>query len=401
MGKYGKKNHVKTNPLDYNIMLLGESGIGKSTLIKEVCEKLVGEDGYLFAEFGNEAGANCIENINYVNIKLWNEEHLSLSSEQMDLERKRMELNNEAFLEEVIDDIVENKNTDYPDLKVFVWDTLDQIIPMAQNESIRLWNRECSRTGHPEKRTTSINMAWGGFGKADLKAMDIMDEVIEKLEKVGVKTIIIGHVKMKEIVDAVTGETYQVLTSDQQQNYFSHFKKNLHFLGLAYLDRQIAREKYGKKNIVTGKDNIVGKVKDETRRIKFRDDNHAIDSKSRFSNIAPDIELSADAFIKAIKDAIEFEINKSGRNVKEVEKEEEESNKIKNDIIEDTQNLNKSNKELSSLKAEIISFFVSNKNNQDVVKPVLLKIRELGYSNPNEITNIEDAKIIYDMIVIK
>ena len=45
---YGKKNTIKIDPLSYNIGLIGESGIGKTTIIKEMCEKLVGEDGYRF-----------------------------------------------------------------------------------------------------------------------------------------------------------------------------------------------------------------------------------------------------------------------------------------------------------------------------------------------------------------
>ena len=64
---FGKRNHVKLDPLAYNILLLGESKIGKTTLIKEVCEKLAGEDGYLFLEIGQERGADAIENINYIN----------------------------------------------------------------------------------------------------------------------------------------------------------------------------------------------------------------------------------------------------------------------------------------------------------------------------------------------
>ena len=37
----------------------------------------------------------------------------------------------------------------------------------------------------------------------------------------------IGHIKTKDISDPVSGETYQILTSDQQQNYFNALKKNL------------------------------------------------------------------------------------------------------------------------------------------------------------------------------
>ena len=39
---FGKKNVIKIDPLSYNIGLIGESGIGKTTIIKEMCEKLAG-----------------------------------------------------------------------------------------------------------------------------------------------------------------------------------------------------------------------------------------------------------------------------------------------------------------------------------------------------------------------
>ena len=53
--KFGKKNVIKVDPLAYNNGIIGESGIGKTTLAKEVCEKLVGEDGYIIANVGKEA----------------------------------------------------------------------------------------------------------------------------------------------------------------------------------------------------------------------------------------------------------------------------------------------------------------------------------------------------------
>lgn len=47
--KFGKKTEISLNPLDYSIYLMGEGGIGKTTVIKQVCEKMVGDDGYIFA----------------------------------------------------------------------------------------------------------------------------------------------------------------------------------------------------------------------------------------------------------------------------------------------------------------------------------------------------------------
>ena len=108
---FGKKNHVSIDPLSYNICLLGESKVGKTTLLKEVCEKLAGEDGYLFLECGAERGADSIEGINHINCPEWS----------MDYD----EFTNSAGFIDVCDDIVANKTTEYPNLKVVIWDTYD------------------------------------------------------------------------------------------------------------------------------------------------------------------------------------------------------------------------------------------------------------------------------------
>lgn len=101
---YGKKNTIKIDPLSYNIGLIGESGIGKTTIIKEMCEKLVGEDGYRFLECGKEDGADGINGINYLNCPEWS----------MDYDEET----NSIGFEDFVDDVVENKSTEYPDLMI-------------------------------------------------------------------------------------------------------------------------------------------------------------------------------------------------------------------------------------------------------------------------------------------
>ena len=61
--KFGHKVEVKVDPLAYNIGLIGESGIGKSTIIKEFCTKLVGENGYIMLDIGKEDGHKAINGI--------------------------------------------------------------------------------------------------------------------------------------------------------------------------------------------------------------------------------------------------------------------------------------------------------------------------------------------------
>ena len=379
MGKYGQKNHVKLDPLAYNICLLGESKVGKTTLIKEVCEKLAGSDGYMFLECGQERGADAIEGINYINCPEW----------QMDYD----ELTNSAGFEDVCDDIIDNKTTDYADLKVVIIDTYDQLINLAEDESKRLWNRD-----NPDKRTNSINAAWGGFGKGEKKAIELMFNKIAELRSVGVSTIIIGHIKTKDISDPVSGETYQILTSDQQQNYFNALKKNLHFLGLAYIDRQIIKEKTGKKNIVTNKEEQVNKVKGESRKIKFRDDNFCVDSGSRFAEIIDEIDLDADQFITALTDAIKAEQSKSGKTLEQskAEQEAEEAERLKE--IAKAEQDKKENKKLEDVVAKITDYIKANKSNMDKIKPIIAKAKELGYENPTMIDKIDDAKEVSALI---
>ena len=376
---YGKKNHVKLDPLAYNICLLGESKVGKTTLIKEVCEKLAGCDGYMFLECGQERGADAIEGINYINCPEW----------QMDYD----ELTNSAGFEDVCDDIIDNKTIDYADLKVVIIDTYDQLINLAEDESKRLWNRD-----NPDKRTNSINAAWGGFGKGEKKAIELMFNKIAELRSVGVSTIIIGHIKTKDISDPVSGETYQILTSDQQQNYFNALKKNLHFLGLAYIDRQIIKEKTGKKNIVTNKEEQVNKVKGESRKIKFRDDNFCVDSGSRFAEIIDEIDLDADQFITALTDAIKAEQSKSGKTLEQskAEQEAEEAERLKE--IAKAEQDKKENKKLEDVVAKITDYIKANKSNMDKIKPIIAKAKELGYENPTMIDKIDDAKEVLTLI---
>lgn len=355
MAKFGKKNKVSLNPLDANICLLGLPKIGKTTIMKEVAERLVGEDGYLFLEMYRENGAKYIEDIVYEDVPDW-----------------------DTFVE-IIDDIVDNRTTDYADLKVVFLDTLDNALQLAELESIRLWNKE-----NPQKRTNAINAAWGGFMKGQDKAMELLQEQLFRLRTVGVAFSVIGHVKQSTVTDPITNETYQQITSDVSNRYFNQLKKNIDLVGIAYIDRELV------KNKVNGKE--VSTVKSETRKIKFRDDNYTVDSGSRMSHIVNEIDFSADAFIKAMTDALEAEVKNGGKSVEERKKSNEKEEKEKMKKIAEAEEAARNAKKLDEVKEEIIDFFMKNKNNTDVIKPVLEVCREHGFSNPNEIDKLDIAE---------
>ena len=66
-------------------------------------------------------------------------------------------------------------------------------------------------------------------------------------------------------------------------------------------------------------------------------------------------------------------------------------------IAEEEKN-RKNEEELDNMITNITDFFRENKLNTDIVKPIMVKVHELGYSNPKEISSIEDANTIYNMI---
>lgn len=377
--KFGRKNEIKINPLAYNFMLIGESGIGKTTIIKEYCEKLAGPEGYIFLETGREDGQDAINGINYITCDEWDGDYDET-------------LNSMGFAT-FIDDVVENKASDWPDLKVVVIDTLDELFSIAEPEVIRMHNKE-----NPNKRVKSIKAAFGGFMAGEDKAIEIVEDKLWSLKKVGVSFVIIGHTKTRNQTDPITGEDYMQLTTNMSQRYFNALKTKVHFLGVASIDREIVKEKTGKKNVVTGQIETKGVVKGETRRITFRDDNYVVDSKSRFADIVPEIPFDSDALIQALTDAIKSEQSKSGVSFDAAKKKQAKQEKELEKRVAEHEEKAKSQAAVDVVVAQIVDFFTKNKSDIAKIKPILAECKELGYSNPKEISNIEDANKILALI---
>lgn len=377
--KFGRKNEIKINPLAYNFMLIGESGIGKTTIIKEYCEKLAGPEGYMFLETGREDGQDAINGINYITCDEWDGDYDEA-------------LNSMGFAT-FIDDVVENKASDWPDLKVVVIDTLDELFSIAEPEVIRMHNKE-----NPNKRVKSIKAAFGGFMAGEDKAIEIVEDKLWSLKKVGVSFVIIGHTKTRNQTDPITGEDYMQLTTNMSQRYFNALKTKVHFLGVASIDREIVKEKTGKKNVVTGQIETKGVVKGETRRITFRDDNYVVDSKSRFADIVPEIPFDSDALIQALTDAIKSEQSKSGVSFDTAKKKQAKQEKELEKRVAKQEEQAKSQAAVDDVVSQIVDFFTENKSDIAKIKPVLTAVKNLGYDNPKSIDNIEDANKILALI---
>lgn len=338
--RFGKKNVIKVDPLAYNIGLIGESGIGKTTTLVEMCNKLVGEDGYILLSLGKEDAIDAIAGAMYEEVPDW-----------------------ETF-EEIADDIIENKEEDYKDLKVLVYDTMDQLFDIAEPQVIKMHNRL-----NPDKKVRTINSAFGGFGRGEDKVIEIILEKIWELKKVGVGMIVVGHTKRKTLTDIATGEDYEMLTTNMTNKYFNAIKTKLHILGVASIDRTI---EYQKVKQLIGDDKSIGKIKDESRVITFRDNNFNIDSKSRFADIVPRIDLDSNQLIKAINDAIEAEHNKQAgvKSIAETKIEQEkEREEMVSEAVKEAHDSNIDEEKNAELVQEILEKLnsVSGEEKQKVI----------------------------------
>ena len=158
--------------------------------------------------------------------------------------------------------------------------------------------------------------------------------------------------------------------------------------------REHAEKERGRPN----KEESKGKIKGETRKIKFRDDNFCVDSGSRFAEITDEIDLDVDQFIAAITDAIKAEQSKSGKTIEESIEEQEKEEALRLKEIVKAEEDKKKAKELETLVSEITEYIKNNKSNMDLIKPIIAKSKELGYDKPTEISDIKDAKAVLKLI---
>lgn len=282
MGKFGRKVNVTTDLSKYMIGVMAPSGFGKTTLMYEVCEKEFGPDGYIILDMAQEDGVAALQGAVAEKVTTW----------------KKMK--------EVVDDIVKNKETDYPDLKVVIMDTLDAAFEAAEQYAVDTYNREnMGKQGFT--KASSINSVEGGFGRGLEKVIEYVKKEIVRLNSVGVGVYWTAHVKEKDQVDLFTGTQYTTLTANMSMKYFNAIKNSSHIVAFGYFDRSIEKQAVGEVNPITKKAKERKSVLAEARKLKFRDDAMIADAKSRFSEITDEIDLDANLFINAIKDAIEAE----------------------------------------------------------------------------------------------
>lgn len=279
MAKFGKPIKVTTDLSKYILGILAPSGWGKSTLLKNVCEKLYGEEGYICADFGMENGYAAIDGAIVESCPNW------------------------KHFKDMVDDIVKNKENDYKQLKVVVIDTLDFCFDAAEEFTVLTYNRE--HMGEQNFRPAKSINGVEGFGKGlDLVINNVRKE-INRLASVGVGTWFAAHIKEREQTDLMTGNAFTQITCAMTNKYYTSIKNIAHCIGVGYYARTMNEVEVGTENAITHKKRTRNAMMEEERRIVFHDTAFLCDSKSRFPDIESDIRLDVDEYIRVITDAVE------------------------------------------------------------------------------------------------
>ena len=361
MARIGKITKVLSGIESYSYLMNGVAGIGKTTTVCEIGQKKFGQDGFLLMTLGAEPEPSHIGNLWNVVIDEWDE------------------------LEETIDTLIEERNTEYKDLKMIGIDSTGELFRLAEAKVIEEYNRTVSSSD----KVKSIQSAYGGFYRGQTRAIEIVSQLMSRLSKAGYSLFYIGHTKQKNKTDQMTGVEYEQVTSDMENKYFNAIKDRVNIVMCAYMEREMAditeeTNKFNKKKIK------VGDIVSESRVVSFRDETFSLDLKCHLKHIVPKCELDSDIIIKELESAITKQVNDFGGKTETKEKvvKERQESKPKSEELTDDK------------KFEIVDTIKNNLAKLDMSE--LQKIMSTyGFKDFNNVTSIPTKALKEIVALIK
>lgn len=229
---------VKTDITSLSIYLRSVKKFGKSTLFRDlVLEKFGDPQKGLLVGLGAEVGYSLLDNLNATQAEEWED------------------------LKELKDWLIEEKGKEH-DIRMVAFDVIDELLPMAEDEIIRLSRKE---TG---KVCKSFNAAFGGFGEPRKRLLKLVKEYFSDLRKAGIQPFAISHTKIKSIKEKGDDtDGYNILTSNLTNDYEGIFGDIFDCVLTGYIDRTVED----------------GKVTGETRKLYLRG-NGFVDAGCRFAD---------------------------------------------------------------------------------------------------------------------
>ena len=311
---------------------------GKSTAYRDlILEKYGDPEAGLLVGVGNEVGYNLLDNLNATQVESWK-----------DCKELKKWLINEKGKEH--------------NIKIVAFDVVEELIPLAEQEVIRMSNAE-------GKACTTLNGALGGFGEGRKRLQKILKEFFTDLRKAGFGIFCIGHTKVKTIKEkGDETEGYNILSSTLSNDYESIFADIFDVILTGTIEKAVD----GKK--------VVG----EERRLYFRSTGY-IDAGCRFApDAVPEYIVYEGNFARTLLDTLEEGLRKSKTNPiskEEFKKEQvKEAKELENKQLElpEEPKLNKV-EAVNTIKANI------SKLNFADVQNTMKKHGFANFNNPDEI----------------
>ena len=269
-----KKNEVSVDLAHYRHYWRAPKKWGKTTLFANLGRELYGDmNKILLVSCGNERGYSALDSLIYVDCPEW------------------------STLMEVVNELVENKEEN--EFKILGFDTVDELVAMAQREVIRL---EFRKSGERKE----FNACLGGYGAGRKKVEELINSIITRLGDAGYGLIFIGHSKIRDIKEK-NGDEYQMLTSNLSTDYDGIFAHKADICMMGTIEKSIDG----------------GFVQEAERYMIFRGDGY-IDAGGRFADIEPKVEVSARNYIDTVTEAIKKSIKSHDATDEYIEKKKKQ-----------------------------------------------------------------------------
>lgn len=275
-----KKNTINLLFDNYNVMLIGEPKSGKTSLFFDV----------MLTKYGStEAGAIIPLEVGYSHL---NGANVLVTADDNDQAKPCVE--DWDDFEEIVDDLIENRFTDYVGVKSVFIDTIDRLNKLAEAEIIRRSNKKGTRAD-------SINKAFGGYGAGIVKQKELIDSTLRRLRMAGYGLWSAAHLKEKVIKKDETDEGYNALTSLMQEGLYKIYTQDCDFICMITNESEVVPEK--------------GVIKHH--RIRFVGDSYFALAGSRFAPFLPEyIDYSAANFLNTFDEAMQKASNLTPEQIK-------------------------------------------------------------------------------------
>lgn len=280
MARRGTFYEIKKKFEDYDYIILGVGGVGKTTLSYELGKKVSG---------GSDEGTYIMtcgaENL---------PDHMGRVFGELDRTF-------EDFVEGV--DYLCKHRDEYPDTKFVAIDSIDEWLRIVSDYVVREWNRTCEKAGKPEEKSKNLAGSYKGFNKGERRAIDLMIKQIIKLKDAGYHLIYIGHTATRSASDNMQQVKFDQLTCSIPAQFYTAIKDKANLAVMCYFENEIVGIKE-EKNPFNKKMEKKGTLVNKKRVMLFTDNSNTVDTKTHFEYIVNKADMSADNLIKAVEDAI-------------------------------------------------------------------------------------------------